>query len=42
MMVFNDILDKGLRMTLWVWLPFYVLPMLFREVLEKYRKKSGK
>lgn len=42
MKTFNDILDEFLLMTLWIWLPFYVLPMLVREVSEQLRKKQGK
>jgi len=37
-MTLNDFLDKFLRATLWIWLPFYVLPKLFNEVRERYRK----
>lgn len=36
MMVLNDFLDVFLRRTLWIWLPFYLFPTLYREVREKY------
>lgn len=37
-MVFNDLLDKFLAATLWIWLPFYVLPDLLRDARERLRK----
>ncbi len=42
MKTFNDILDEFLRMTLWIWLPFYVLPILFKQVQERFRQRSAK
>lgn len=34
-MTLNDFLNKFLRITLWIWLPFYVLPDLWRDAREK-------
>lgn len=42
MMVLNDFIDTFLRRTLWIWLPFYVCPILYRQVRDKYGLRDGK
>ncbi|HWQ60204.1 MAG TPA: hypothetical protein VN420_03580 [Candidatus Fimivivens sp.] len=41
-MVLNELLDKFLAATLWIWLPFYVLPDLLRDARERFRKIRAK
>ncbi len=37
-MGFNDFLDKYIKKTLWLWLPFHALNRLLREFKEKHLK----
>jgi F0F1-type ATP synthase membrane subunit a len=34
----NDFLEKFLKKTLWIWLPFHAFKRLTREFREKYMK----
>lgn len=34
----NSELDKFLKRTLWLWLPFYAFMLLAREAREKFRR----
>jgi len=41
-MTFNDFLDRFLRVTLWIWLPFHVLPGLLHDAKEKFERSRRK
>jgi len=36
----NQFLDNFLKNTVWLWLPFYALVRLTREVMKKYAHKE--
>jgi hypothetical protein len=37
-MPFNDFLEKTVKKTVWLWLPFHALKRLCKEFREKYMK----
>lgn len=37
---FNDFLDKWLKKTLWIWLPFFALYALTKELMLKSQSKK--
>lgn len=39
----EEFIDKFLKITLWIWLPFYALVALTRQTIEKFAgNKDGK
>ncbi len=35
----NSSIDNFLKKTLWIWLPFYALVLLMRELRDRFEKK---